>query len=803
MADPENLSKMEKTEKLDNFLKTRRRQSPRKQEVTLSKVNEEAAIILEEFLKQKLRSKSVTSDTFVGTQYQKVTDIENGKKETNSDDITSSYFECESLEDNIPYADEDDIGIRAKSEPPNAQPLGASYNALLHPEAGNNYRIVKSKSLSPSPSHPRDLHLNLTREVEMPPSLPDHSSFITNKGISRGKSSLYPPPPPPPSTPYTSSVQSSKRSSPVLNIHQTSDSSTSSPLRFISDKSTPTPISSTSDKSSPYPATSISSKSIPSPVAGISDKSTPSPVTGSYDKSTPSPVTGSYDKSTPSPVAGITDTHIPSPVTGSSDKSTSSPVTGSSDKSTPSPVTGSSDKRTPSPVTGSYDKSTPSPLTGSSVKSTPSPVSLSEYDQGTARSSNSPKFSSLPESDRGSLSKTHIQIPPNKIRHRSGSISSADTVAEEIDERKKKSVFKRARERLSRALTIQKRKKDSKDENNKNKKETKLRKRSNKSNKIKAELNDALELDGPKESIAETVENGGFFGTLRRLTWGSIRKKKSERKPHGNTITSLGKKKNAEDFSDTVYADGADLPKDESHLPKTQSDTFPKFQKQKDIKSHAHLDLSSDIDLEVDDSGDEGQSKNVPLGEKSELEKEAIYQKIAERLVVIGDNFIADSQSGHSHAKRSQGVSSASSPNSKSEVQSSSGESNPDVIKKTELSSLERELTDCFKQKANQIDERLESEARTAVLRIVRQGVTYSNFQREVTRAIGHEVGWNQLSALFHITKRAVSIAEAGGAVAVQFKEWSLQYFADKYASWIVGQGGWDSMLSDEDTDVD
>ncbi|KAK3589158.1 hypothetical protein CHS0354_018859 [Potamilus streckersoni] len=794
MADPVNLSIKEKSDKLDNFLRTRKRQSSRRGEVTLSKVKEEAALILEEFLKQQLRRKSLTGETIVGTRYQNVTDIEIVKKETNSYDKISSYFECESLEENIPYADEDDIGIRARSEPPNAQYYGAEDNNLLHPEAVNNYRLVKSKSLSPCPSHPREFHLNLKREIEMPPSLPNHSSFITNEGFSRGKSSLYPPPPPPPSTPYTGSEQSSKRSSPVLQIYQVSDSSTSSPVKFISDKSTP------------------------SPVMGTSDNSTSSQVTGTSDKNTPSSITGTSDKiSSPTPVTVTSYKSTPSSVTGTSDKSTPPPVTSTSDKSTPSPVTHTSYKSTPSSVTGTSDKSTPSPVTGTSDKSTPSPVSLSEYDQGTARSSNSKKFSSLPESDMGSSSKTHMKIPPSKIRHRSGSISSADTDAEEIDERKKKSMFKRARERLSRVLSIQRRKKDSKDEKNKeNRKKPRLRNRKN----------NGLELDGPdqsmgkqslaKESIDEAVENGGIFGTLRRLTWGSIRKKKSgvkttpERKLFGNAevyigshshkrVISLGK-----DFGDNVQADSVDLPKDESHLPNTESDTYQKFQKQTtNIKSHVHLDLSADTDLEMDDSSDEGKANNVPFVKKSEEEKEVIYQKIADRLVVIGDNFIADCHSGHSHTESSRGVSSASSPNSKSEVEASADGTNLDVIKKTQLTSLEKDLTDCFKQKANEIDERLESEAKTAVLRILRQGVTYTNFQREVTRAIGNEVGWNQLSALFHITKRAVAMVGAGGAQALQIKELSLQYIADRYASWIVGQGGWDSMLSGEDTDLD
>ena len=69
--------------------------------------------------------------------------------------------------------------------------------------------------------------------------------------------------------------------------------------------------------------------------------------------------------------------------------------------------------------------------------------------------------------------------------------------------------------------------------------------------------------------------------------------------------------------------------------------------------------------------------------------------------------------------------------------------------------------------------------------------VTYSQFKKSVGDAVGKEIGWNQVSALFNITKRAMQVAGASGALAVQIKEMSLRYFEDTFASWIVGQGGW------------
>ena len=88
----------------------------------------------------------------------------------------------------------------------------------------------------------------------------------------------------------------------------------------------------------------------------------------------------------------------------------------------------------------------------------------------------------------------------------------------------------------------------------------------------------------------------------------------------------------------------------------------------------------------------------------------------------------------------------------------------------------------------------LSENARQAAMRIAGV-VTYHQFKRTVGDAVGNEIGWNQVSALFNITKRAIQVAGASGALAVQIKEMSLRYFEDKFAGWIVGQGGWVSNV--------
>lgn len=69
--------------------------------------------------------------------------------------------------------------------------------------------------------------------------------------------------------------------------------------------------------------------------------------------------------------------------------------------------------------------------------------------------------------------------------------------------------------------------------------------------------------------------------------------------------------------------------------------------------------------------------------------------------------------------------------------------------------------------------------------------VTYNHFKNIVQESVDNKVGWEQVAAVFHITKRAMRLAGDSGALAMHIKEMSLKYIADRFASWIVGQGGW------------
>ena len=86
------------------------------------------------------------------------------------------------------------------------------------------------------------------------------------------------------------------------------------------------------------------------------------------------------------------------------------------------------------------------------------------------------------------------------------------------------------------------------------------------------------------------------------------------------------------------------------------------------------------------------------------------------------------------------------------------------------------------------------TDAGPVIAELVRNA-SYSKFKQIVNENIGNEPGWQQIAMMFRLTQTSVQLAGMGTAVALQIKEMTLQYFEDKFASWIVGQGGWVSDL--------
>ena len=79
----------------------------------------------------------------------------------------------------------------------------------------------------------------------------------------------------------------------------------------------------------------------------------------------------------------------------------------------------------------------------------------------------------------------------------------------------------------------------------------------------------------------------------------------------------------------------------------------------------------------------------------------------------------------------------------------------------------------------------------TPVVAELVKNASYSKFKQIVNENISHEPGWQQVAIMFRFTQMAVQMAGMGTAVALQIKEMTLKYFEDKFAGWIVGQGGW------------
>lgn len=67
-------------------------------------------------------------------------------------------------------------------------------------------------------------------------------------------------------------------------------------------------------------------------------------------------------------------------------------------------------------------------------------------------------------------------------------------------------------------------------------------------------------------------------------------------------------------------------------------------------------------------------------------------------------------------------------------------------------------------------------------------------FQQLVSDNVGTETGWQAIARMFRLTQSAVVMAGMGTNVAIQIKEMTLNYFEDRFADWIVGQGGWVSF---------
>ncbi|XP_069102305.1 uncharacterized protein [Argopecten irradians] len=205
------------------------------------------------------------------------------------------------------------------------------------------------------------------------------------------------------------------------------------------------------------------------------------------------------------------------------------------------------------------------------------------------------------------------------------------------------------------------------------------------------------------------------------------------------------------------------------------------------------LDVDGNSQTEGQDDGlDSVEGATGSNGPVTQEDKEKLYGIIAERLAEMGDSYMAGAS----------GETQATSPRQSSTTPQASLEASFDVRDGDGLNSLERELRDSLRNFGDNfsVEHPVSAEVTEAAKDIVKQA-TYNTFTDTLKRAIGDDVGWDQLATLFYITKKTVHAAGVGGAVAMKVKEMSLRYLEDKFAGWIVDQGGWDTVLESESTD--
>ncbi|KAJ8315246.1 hypothetical protein KUTeg_007396 [Tegillarca granosa] len=225
-------------------------------------------------------------------------------------------------------------------------------------------------------------------------------------------------------------------------------------------------------------------------------------------------------------------------------------------------------------------------------------------------------------------------------------------------------------------------------------------------------------------------------------------------------------------------------------LPKSDSFTLD-YELDETVKAVKHKDGSIDLDT------DKHIRQHIPVhGPLPDLEIDGLDDigEIANRIAEIGDSYVQ-------HA-RTQSESEPSSPiaSSSGHVLSASSSSRDGEG----LNSLERELRDYLRSFGDNISKKVDisDQTKEAAKEMARQA-TYNMFKDTFERTLGDDVGWDQLAMLFYFTKKGIQLAGAGGAVAVQIKENCLRYVEDKFAKWIVNQGGWDSVLTDTETSTD
>ncbi|KAI0224483.1 hypothetical protein LSAT2_024518 [Lamellibrachia satsuma] len=190
---------------------------------------------------------------------------------------------------------------------------------------------------------------------------------------------------------------------------------------------------------------------------------------------------------------------------------------------------------------------------------------------------------------------------------------------------------------------------------------------------------------------------------------------------------------------------------------------------------------------------------NKPFNERTEKEKDELYERIAEQLSTIADQYNIDSPNSPDNVSSSDGAQDTVAPPIVDLA--ASGAAGERCKNRVKSSSLEKKLGALLRAHGDSADKNM-TDAGPVIAELVRNA-SYSKFKQIVNENIGNEPGWQQIAMMFRLTQTSVQLAGMGTAVALQIKEMTLQYFEDKFASWIVGQGGWESMVEDTNTELD
>ncbi|XP_067676733.1 protein starmaker-like isoform X2 [Haliotis asinina] len=200
--------------------------------------------------------------------------------------------------------------------------------------------------------------------------------------------------------------------------------------------------------------------------------------------------------------------------------------------------------------------------------------------------------------------------------------------------------------------------------------------------------------------------------------------------------------------------------------------------------SHERVKILPQTSIEIDGSvGPQDETDDVDSPTDSTADKDEAIDKIVKKLIEIGDNLSSESES-----HRSQEAEGA--------VGGTPGRGD------IRLSTLERQILECLREGGDRMSHNIEEHANEFIDGAVRETV-YQKFCTTLRQSVGDEVNWNQMALVFHATKSALKVAGVGSKMANQLKDLTLTYVTDKCASWIVDQGGWESIVSDSDSELD